>query len=451
MASRANASGFFVTERGVRPLARGGAFVAGADDAHSMWFNPAGLVHAGRSFLIDAAYVGHNVRYTRESLPAMNMPVSYPTVTNGQAPLAIPTLALTHNFGLQRANFGLMIAAPNAVIPSYPEGSQDNPAPQRYSLYTLNGSILATVGVYGAYKPSEQFSFGGGILMLAGTFNARVALTGCPSTITCQPEDPAWDAVAQIEAGPILSPTAAMGVQFAPAPWLRLGLSGQLPMWVDAPAKLRVRLPSHPFYDGAMTQGDSASVSFVMAPILRAGVEVRPTPVDRIEVAFVWEAWSVHDAITLTPQGMGISLTNVRGVGTYQIGPQTIVRGWQHAFSARIGYERHQSLPGGWKLFPRAGFSFDSSASPNEYTSVMTLDADKFVGTAGVGFGRGAWRIDANFAYAYSPPVVVAAGDARIPVVAPFRQSRDANRNYINGGRYEMSNFVAGAGFEYRF
>ena len=52
-ASGAGASGFFVTDRGVRPMGRAGAFVAGADDQHSIWYNPAGLTAAGNGVLVD--------------------------------------------------------------------------------------------------------------------------------------------------------------------------------------------------------------------------------------------------------------------------------------------------------------------------------------------------------------------------------------------------------------
>ncbi|HEX4513004.1 MAG TPA: hypothetical protein VH054_05690, partial [Polyangiaceae bacterium] len=49
----AHAGGLYFSDRGVRPLARGGAFVAGADDLGAMWYNPAGLVDAQGTFLAD--------------------------------------------------------------------------------------------------------------------------------------------------------------------------------------------------------------------------------------------------------------------------------------------------------------------------------------------------------------------------------------------------------------
>ena len=54
IAQDARAAGLYFTDRGVRPLGRGGAFVAGADDFNATWYNPAGLADAGTSFLLDA-------------------------------------------------------------------------------------------------------------------------------------------------------------------------------------------------------------------------------------------------------------------------------------------------------------------------------------------------------------------------------------------------------------
>ena len=53
----ADAAGLFTADRGVRPLGRGGAFVAGADDLGAIWYNPAGLADAGTTLFIDLAWL----------------------------------------------------------------------------------------------------------------------------------------------------------------------------------------------------------------------------------------------------------------------------------------------------------------------------------------------------------------------------------------------------------
>jgi len=54
-ASRAEAGGLFFSDRGVRPMGRGGAFVAGADDLGAIYYNPAGILEAGNQVLVDAS------------------------------------------------------------------------------------------------------------------------------------------------------------------------------------------------------------------------------------------------------------------------------------------------------------------------------------------------------------------------------------------------------------
>src|SRR5205814_4654165 len=52
-AGDAHGAGLYFSDRGVRPLARGGAFVAGADDLGAVWYNPAGLADAGTTLFAD--------------------------------------------------------------------------------------------------------------------------------------------------------------------------------------------------------------------------------------------------------------------------------------------------------------------------------------------------------------------------------------------------------------
>src|SRR5688572_4735107 len=59
-----DAAGMYWSDRGIRPLGRGGAFVAGADDLGAIAYNPAGLADAGSSLLLDAALVNVRTEFT---------------------------------------------------------------------------------------------------------------------------------------------------------------------------------------------------------------------------------------------------------------------------------------------------------------------------------------------------------------------------------------------------
>lgn len=285
--------------------------------------------------------------------------------------------------------------------------------------------------------------------MLVGSFASRLTFSGCPATITCAPENPDWDAVAQLTVGPIISPTGSLGVQFFPHRAVTVGVSGQLPLWVDAPATLGVRLPGAAFYDGASVRGDQANVSFRLAPVIRAGIEIRPIQRVRVELAGVWEGWSVHDRIDLVPQG--IRIENARGVGTYDVGPVALTRNFQDTFSVRLGTEAEVPLSQRVTLMPRVGMAYETSATAPENTSVLTMDAEKFVGSLGASLAVGRWRIDAVFAYMFASSVAVDPRDAALYPTAPFRSSPQAPRFPINGGNYVLNVNVVGLGAHYRW
>ncbi|MCZ7678425.1 MAG: outer membrane protein transport protein [Sandaracinaceae bacterium] len=132
---RAAAGGFYLADRGVRPLGRGGAFVAGVDDPHALWYNPAGLSWSGDQLLIDASLTLFETNYARidgggNLLPAVNGHHAY---------LPIPTVAGSFSIDeLPNFTFGLGVMAPNSALMEWPQeielDGMPYPAPQRYSL-----------------------------------------------------------------------------------------------------------------------------------------------------------------------------------------------------------------------------------------------------------------------------------------------------------------------------
>src|SRR5690349_25107437 len=98
----AYAGSLYFSDRGVRPMGRGGAFVAGADDLGAVWYNPAGIADAGSSFLADFTWVHFGVEYTRE-LVVLDADNNYqrfnsPTVRGTSPILPLPTIAASYNF-----------------------------------------------------------------------------------------------------------------------------------------------------------------------------------------------------------------------------------------------------------------------------------------------------------------------------------------------------------------
>ncbi|MFT3768485.1 MAG: outer membrane protein transport protein [Minicystis sp.] len=456
----AMAGGLYYSDRGVRPLGRAGAFVAGADDAGALMYNPAGIFDAGGQVLVDGSWVQFSSDYTRQALVQQIDPNTGKPVGNGMLQtfkpvqgstpfLPIPTLAATVQVHKQVV-LGFGVWAPYAALTSYPEEVEKKPAPQRYSLLSLDGSLLAFVGAGAAFAPIKELRLGAVVGVLTGVFKTKATFSGCvPERFICAPEQPSWDVLAQLSVGPIVAPTGEVGVTFVPSPAWRVGAAVQLPVYVRAPAKLKTRLPSASAFEKASQEGEDGHVAFDLPWTLRAGVETRMVENLRLEVSFNFDRWSMHDSITLTPDN--IALKNVAGFpATYNVPPVTLPRHFQDSVAVHAGGEyaiKREKVT----IIARGGVSFETSAIPNAYTSVLTIDQNKVTTALSASLQFDQLRFDLTYAHVFGLPVTVDPKDARIPLTSPVSANEPKNPDYINGGYYSARANVVGVGVAWTF
>jgi long-chain fatty acid transport protein len=462
-AKDARAAGLYFSDRGVRPLGRGGAFVAGADDLGAIWYNPAGIVDAPSSILLDASWLHYTSGFTRQaqttSATGTTFIQQFPQVNGSTPVLPIPTVAASYRFGA-RQEFAIAggVYAPMTPVTSYPltitnpDGTQ-GPAPQRYSLVSLDGSLLAVIGLWAAWKPIEELRIGAGFEMLTGTFKSTDVFSASPRDgLVGAPEDPNYDAYSQLKVGPIFAPSGNAGITYVPARVIRFGVSGQLPFIVHAPATVDVRLPTAVEFDNASQQGDKANVRFELPGVFRAGVEVRPLDEEhdlRIELAYVREFWSEHQSIDITPTN--IQLVGVTGFPSpFAVSPISIARGGQDSNSVRLGGEYKFAI-GDYALQPRVGFAYETSGIKTDYVSPLTIDSNKVLASIGGGLFIGKHlRLDAVYSHVFASNVTVPPQDAALTAVNPVK-GNPTQAAAINGGTYSAKADVLGVGLEYRF
>jgi long-chain fatty acid transport protein len=458
-----HAAGLYFSDRGVRPLGRGGAFVAGADDLGAIWYNPAGIVDAPSSLLVDATWLDYSSSYTRQALSTSasgtTFTQSFPTVGGSTPVLPIPTIAASYRFGdRQQYAAAAGIYAPMSALTTYPQtvtnaDGSTSPAPQRYSLISLNGSALVVAGAWFAWKPVEQLRIGGGVQLLTGTFQSTVDFSASPAdNLVAASENPSYDAYSQLSAGPIFAPSGNLGAIYVPAKVVRIGVSGQLPYWVNTPATVNVRLPSAVVFDNATQQGDSAKVQFELPPIFRAGVEIRPLEGDqdlRVELAYVREFWSTSQSIQITPTD--IELYHVQGFPSpFGVKPISIPRGGQDSNSIRLGGE--YTFPvSDYRLQTRAGVAYETSGIQEPYVSALTIDSNKFTLSLGGGLYVGRhWRFDAVYAHIFASDVFVTPQEAAVPPINPV-SGNPVQQPGVNGGQYSARADALGVGMQYAF
>lgn len=461
VAGEAQAGGLYATDRGVRPLSRGGAFVAGADDLGSIWYNPAGLADSGTGLLADFSWLNFSTDYKRRTqvvdAGGTIRTFEYPTVTGTTPFLPIPTIAGSYAFGKQKELTGAFgIFAPNTAISSYPLTVDGQPSPSRYSLVSMDGSALVVAGAYLSYKPIEQIRLGMGLQATVGKFASTVVFSASPADrLIAAPEDPQYDTLSQLNVGPIFAPSANFGAIAAPIKSVRIGLSAQLPTWVNAPATVKVRLPTAAPFDNARQEGEDANVRFRLPPVIRAGVEYRADmPKDgllRVELAYVREFWSLHDSIDI--RSKNIKLFDITGFPSpFGVAPISLPRGFQDSNSFRLGGEYSlRGLISDYQTDLRAGVSYDTSAIPVSYVSPLTVDGRKLTASVGGGIHIGDhWRFDAMFSFVAMSTIEVDPAEAEVPRVNPVR-GNPTQTEAINGGTYQPTATVLGVGAQYRF
>jgi long-chain fatty acid transport protein len=457
--SDARAAGLYFSDRGVRPLGRGGAFVAGADDLGGIWYNPAGIVDAPSGLLVDATWLHYTSDFSRQAPTTSSSNTtfvqSFPRVSGSTPVLPIPTIAGSYRFG-DRDQYAaaLGVYAPMTPVTTYPLTiDSGTPAPQRYSLVSLDGSALVVAGAWFAWKPIEELRVGAGFQMLMGTFRSTVDFSACPpDNLVCAGEAPAYDAYSQLDVGPIFAPSGNLGATYVPMKMVRIGASVQAPFDVDAPAKVDVRLPTAVVFDSATQRGDDARVKFQLPPVLRLGVEVRPLDEKhdlRVEVTYVREFWSVHQSIDVTPTN--IQLLNVTGFPSpYGVAPISIPRGGQDSNSIRLGGE--YKLPvSDYFLQLRAGVAYETSGIKEAYVSPLTIDSSKVALSIGGGLFIGKhWRLDAVLAHVFASDVTVSPQEAAVPRVNPV-QGNPTQTASVNGGQYSARADAIGVGMQFLF
>jgi long-chain fatty acid transport protein len=450
----AGAAGLYFSDRGVRPMGRAGAFVAGADDLGAIWYNPAGLADAGTSVLMDFSYLRFNVDYTRQ-LQVIDAQGNYqrfnsPTVQGGTPFLPLPTIAGSYAFGKDKEwTLAGGVMAPYIALTAYPTTVDGQPSPARYAMGSYNGSLAAMPGVWLAYKPFDALRIGVGALAFVGKFQSTITFNANPQDrLLGAPEEPSYDAAAQLNISPIFSPSAAAGVTLVPSQYFRIGASGQLPMVISAPANITMAMPTSVVFDSASQDGTSAHVRFVLPAIARAGIEVRPTDELRIELAYVREFWSSQQAISITPINM--NLDGIAGMPPQvKIPPISMPRDFQDSSSYRLGGEYSYEFLG-YKVSLRGGVSYETTAVPPAYLNLSALDFNKWVTSIGGSIFIGPhWRFDAVYAHTFAQTVYVDPNIAKIPRINPI----DGNAPFepVNGGTYSASADLLGVGFNYLF
>lgn len=434
----AQASGFYLMERGVRTLGRGGAFVAGAEGVESLWINPAGLKGAGKSFRMEGNLSLLRGTYTRtagnETLAPVDLDVAY---------LPIPLFGITNDFDTEDWDFGLAVYVPSFSLYTWPDQVNGGPAPQRYSLYSLKGSIFANFSAGLAWHGIEGLSIGVSAALIAGRFKASTALSACDGFVCSHPEDPSFDATAVITMPFFATVMLGAGITYEAGP-VKFGASVQSPWNINGRANYDVTLPANAIFNDSRIDGDKGRLKIPFPLIARLGIEFNPLEELSIEIAAVYEQWSRQDAISASTKNMFIR--NVVGIGDYEVGNINLQRQMSDAYSFRGGFEYFLE---DMDMTIRGGVSYDTTALKDRALTPLNLDGNKVVVGMGLTLHVGSvFDLDLVYGHIFIPDRTIT--NSQIPQPTAIRPN-STEVSYIGNGHYSMEADFLGIGSTMHF
>lgn len=445
--TQVHAGGLYLFDRGARALSMGGAFIASPDDPSALWYNPAGLIESKNQVVADAVLPILLADFTRQYEDG-----SYaPKIKARPLPLPIPTLAFSHQLGSENLVLGWGVIAPNVLLMNWeasvqnPMTKERDPAPTRYSLLELKGTVLANLTAGLAYKLGP-LSIGVDVQVPVGYFRAKTALTACDAVICSFPEQKDFDAYATVTTIPTYGITGVGGV-ILNLDAVRFGFSAMLPYTLRGSGKADVRLPTNVLFEDATVDSKSAEIALKFPLILRAAGQMRPLPYLRMEGAFVWEQWSSQKTIDINLTDTAIR--GVTGLGDYEIGNIKLQRNMKDVWSLRGGFELE--LPKKWFVVDidiqlRGGLAYETSAFDKRNMSPLTIDSDKVVMSGGLTVGLLSWlRFDTVAGWIFMKNVEVTDGAIRQPQA--IRPALERFPTVINNGKYAQEAFFLGGGF----
>lgn len=446
LSEEASAGGLFLAPRAVRPLARGGAFVAGADDVNALSYNPAGIAEAENSLLFDMGLPIHSSTYTRSVYETGG---SLAPVEGSGFGIPSPSIGAVHDLGLvEGLRFGMGAFFDYPMLQNWPSNLDDgSPAPQRYAIENFKGSGFGKLALGAAYSFGDLLTVGANFQLLLGRFAAQMTVSACDGVICTQPENTDYDATMQMVIGGFAIPGAHVGVIVKPHSFLRIGLAWETAYHLDHTAEIAMRMPTAPMFADATVfpETPTATVRMTIPMQLRAGIELRPDPWVRVELAFDWEKWSDHDRIDLIPDGVGMN--DVLMLGRYEMQAMTINRSFHDTWSVRAGAEYAPPVADR-PLTLRAGIAYEPSAIPDETFTAMTVDLDKLIIGAGVGYALGRYQVELMYAYVWMRSRTII--DNRSLQMNPARPAW-ARLTPVGNGEYSSRAHIVGAGISYRF
>jgi long-chain fatty acid transport protein len=361
-----SASGLRLASQDAFATARGEAFVATADNASAVYYNPAGIAWTEH---VDVRFGAYGIYYNPGYTPPGTQPNADRTyhITNKVAVIPQFFLALTpRDLPL---SFGVGSYSPYGLGGNWPQDTGFR------SVATIGSLTYETLNPVVSIKLAPGLSIGGGVM---ANYVKMDMESGLKKTFT--PVYPDYFSFT----GNGWSVGYNLGLLWQVREEITIGATYRSESRVSLEGDTEFeRLPHvhHTIQSAAM------DLTFPMTAVF--GISYRPTPAWNIEFDADYTDWSSFKSMTIK-QAAAVSILQKDII---------LNLGWQPSWMYELGATRY--LDGGWHV--SGGYIYSQSSVPDTYYTPLVADVDRHFFTVGAGRKGSFVDFDLAFQLGYGP------------------------------------------------
>ncbi len=452
------AGGYYIGDIGARGMGRAGAFVASPDSVLALHYNPAGLARLrglhveGSLTLLDASFsfdrrcpCVHPERLEGLEDPAgLDAELEARFAANpvdNRAPLRpIPFIGVAYGFDALDLTVGLAVYGPHGAAYDYGERGYA-PAllqPQRYSTIGSE-SVEANYQLGAAFSPLPGLRIGGAVAIYQTRSEqylhiyANTVLTPFAENVSTNERlssrGLAFDIPVGISFERPLAFDWSLGASYDIGAGFAAGASVRGKRSVRADGRLDATIPDALARSGIsmVDGGGPVEVELDLPAIARVGVQYRRPEVFGVEVAAVYEGWSVHDQIKIRAGGVQLEVNGMRS----SLDTLTLERRFEDTVSLRVAGDLELLDP--W-FGVSLGYFYEPSAVPAQRLQASTFDLPKH-GLA-IGLRTELWGVRLDVAAQHVVLVSRTLTSSGVEMPAVLEPRSDANPDGLGADQF---------------
>ena len=361
------ANGFGLPDQDAFATARGEAFVATADNASAIYYNPAGITQ-----LTNSNFRGglNSVYFEPFFKPPTGQDNSGHTYNSSDNFAFLPQFFYTYKCKGAPFSFGLGVYAPFGGSMSWPKDTGFNTVATGGSLKYL------TINPVVAFKVLPSLSVGGGVMVNYAKINMSQGILPNPSHSTnfFNFSGDGWSV--GYNAGILWQPDEkiSFGATFRSSANMKFQGNTDFELQPTAPKSHR-----------------SAETDFNFPLTTVFGVSYRPTPKWNLEVDANYTGWNSFDSTAIQQSPPPVNNPFHQDIPVHL--------DWQASWMYEFGVTRY--FDNGWHV--SGGYVFNENSVPDKFYTPLAADMDRHFFSIGAGYNGKTFDFDLAYQFGYGP------------------------------------------------